>query len=66
MIFAATKAAEVNHNVTIRIRKLMPAIGCRVFAIHAYTNGKDKVPDGLAAFFMALSGVEIGKLNCWR
>jgi hypothetical protein len=33
--------------LTIRISKLMPAIGCRVFAIHAYTNvvrGKNRNP----------------------
>jgi predicted acyl esterase len=28
--------------------------------------GKDKVPDRLAAFFMRLSGVKFGKLNCSR
>jgi hypothetical protein len=28
--------------------------------------GKDKLPDRLAAFFMRLSGVKFGKLNCSR
>jgi predicted acyl esterase len=28
--------------------------------------GKDKLPDRLASFFMRLSGVKFGKLNCSR
>ena len=30
------------------------------------THGKDKLPDRLTTFFMRLSGVRFGKLNCSR
>jgi hypothetical protein len=47
MIFALLRPPRSITTATIRISRLMPATGCRVFAIHAYAivvRGKNKNP----------------------
>jgi uncharacterized protein len=44
-----------------------PAAGCQcplIMSLRPY--GKDKLPDHVANFFMRLSAVKFGKLNCSR
>jgi predicted acyl esterase len=44
-----------------------PTVDGRYLVIMSVTPyGKDKLPDRLAAFFMRLSGVKFGNVNCSR
>lgn len=43
-----------------------PADGPWAVIMSVTPYGKDKLPDRLASFFMRLSGVKFGKLNCSR
>jgi uncharacterized protein len=60
-------AVPMRDGVRLFANLFKPTVDQRYPAIMSVTPyGKDKLPDRLATFFMRLSGVKFGKLNCSR
>jgi len=60
-------AVPMRDGVRLFVNLFKPeADGSYPLIISVTPYGKDKLPDRLAAFFMRLSGVKFGKLNCSR
>jgi hypothetical protein len=60
-------AVPMRDGIRLFANLFRPAAGGSYPVIMSVTPyGKDKLPDRLAAFFMRLSGVKFGKLNCSR